>query len=150
MFLGRIFLGHQGPRCRDIPDKNFMQVAFFCCFRHGVAGMSRDLGQHAPDLEKFDIRKLWAAWWTFRILFILFFSVRGRGKRRRRPRRWPGGSVKLKIEGGGGGVFRRGGVGGGRALGECQWGGGGGLNIFFSGPKFPPRLAFRSKRKKRF
>ena len=31
-FLGRIFLGHPGPRCRDIPDKNFMQVAFFCLF----------------------------------------------------------------------------------------------------------------------
>ena len=25
----RIFLGHQGPR--DIPDKNFLQVAFFWC-----------------------------------------------------------------------------------------------------------------------
>ena len=43
-FLGRIFLGHQGPRRRDVPDKNFMQVAFFCCFRQGVAGMSWDLG----------------------------------------------------------------------------------------------------------
>ena len=29
-------------------------------------------------------------WWTFRI-FLIFFSVWGRGKRRRRPRRWPGG-----------------------------------------------------------
>ena len=36
----------------DIPDKNFMQVAFFCCFRQGVAGMSRDLGRDVPDLEK--------------------------------------------------------------------------------------------------
>ena len=27
-FLGGIFLGHPGPRRRDIPDKNFMQVAF--------------------------------------------------------------------------------------------------------------------------
>ena len=50
--LGGIFLGHPGPRRRDIPDKNFMQVAFFCCFRHGVAGMSRDLGRDVPDLEK--------------------------------------------------------------------------------------------------
>ena len=25
----------------------------FCCFRHGVAGMSRDLGQDVPDLENF-------------------------------------------------------------------------------------------------
>ena len=51
-FLGGIFLGHPGPRRRDIPDKNFMQVAFFCCFRQGVAGMSRDLGRDVPDLEK--------------------------------------------------------------------------------------------------
>ena len=26
--LGGIFLGYPGPRRRDIPDKNFMQVAF--------------------------------------------------------------------------------------------------------------------------
>ena len=51
-FLGGIFLGHPGPRRRDIPDKNFMQVAFFCCFRQGVAGMSRDLGRDVPDVEK--------------------------------------------------------------------------------------------------
>ena len=51
---------HPGPRRRDIPDKNFMQVAFFCCFRHGVAGMSRDLGRDVPDLEKLYARKLWA------------------------------------------------------------------------------------------
>ena len=51
-FLGGIFLGHPGPRRRDIPDKNFMQVAFFCCFRQGVAGMFRDLGRDVPDLEK--------------------------------------------------------------------------------------------------
>ena len=50
--LGRIFLGHQGPRRRDIADKTFMEVAFFCCIRHGVAGMSRDLGRDVPDLEK--------------------------------------------------------------------------------------------------
>ena len=59
-FLGGIFLGHPGPRRRDIPDENFMQVAFFCCFRHGVAGMSRDLGRDVPDLEKLYARKLWA------------------------------------------------------------------------------------------
>ena len=58
--LGRIFLGHQGPRRRDIPDKNFMQVAFFCCFRQGAAGMSRDLGRDVPGLEKLSARKLWA------------------------------------------------------------------------------------------
>ena len=57
-FLGGIFLGHPGPRRRDIPEKNFMQVAFFCCFRQGVAGMSRDLGRDVPDLEKLYARKL--------------------------------------------------------------------------------------------
>ena len=59
-FLGRIFLGHPGPRRRDIPNKNFMQVAFFCCFRKGVAGMSPDLGRDVPDLEKLYAGKLWA------------------------------------------------------------------------------------------
>ena len=52
-FLDGIFLGHPGPRRCDIPDKNFMQVAFFCCFRQGVARMSRDLGRDVPDLENF-------------------------------------------------------------------------------------------------
>ena len=37
-----------------------MQVAFFCCFRQGVAGMSQDLGRDVPDLEKLYARKLWA------------------------------------------------------------------------------------------
>ena len=37
-----------------------MQVAFFCCFRQGVAGISRDLGRDVPDLEKLYARKLWA------------------------------------------------------------------------------------------
>ena len=59
-FWVRVFLGHQGPRRWDISDKNFMQVAFFCCFRQGVAGMSRDLGRDVPDLEKLYARKLWA------------------------------------------------------------------------------------------
>ena len=52
-FLGEIFLGHQGPRRQDIPDKAFMQVVFLCCFRQGVAGMSRGLGRDVPDLENF-------------------------------------------------------------------------------------------------
>ena len=51
--LGGIFLGHPRPRRWDIPDRNFMQVAFFCCFRQGVAGMSWDLGRDVPDLENF-------------------------------------------------------------------------------------------------
>ena len=50
--LGRIFLGHQGPTRRDLPDKIFMQGAFFCSFRHGMAGMSRDLRREVPGSEK--------------------------------------------------------------------------------------------------
>ena len=50
--LGGIFLGHPGPRRRDIPNQDFMQKAFFCCFRQGVAGMSRDLGRDVPDFGK--------------------------------------------------------------------------------------------------
>ena len=57
-----------------------------------------------------------------------FFSVRGRGKRRRRPRRWPGGRFSLKIEGGGFCEEES-------WEGEGRWGHvcgeGGGLNIFF-------------------
>ena len=45
-FLGRIFLGHQGPTRRGVPDKSFMQGAFSCCFAHGCpaiwVGTSRD------------------------------------------------------------------------------------------------------------
>ena len=37
-----------------------MQVAFFWCFRQGVAGISRDLGRDIPDLEKLYASKLWA------------------------------------------------------------------------------------------
>ena len=37
-----------------------MQVAFFCCFRQRVAGMSRDLGRNVPDLEKLYASQLWA------------------------------------------------------------------------------------------
>ena len=57
--LDGIFLGHQGPRRRDILDKSFMQVGFFCCFRQGVARMSRDYlvgTRDVPDLAKFHAR----------------------------------------------------------------------------------------------
>ena len=37
-----------------------MQVAFFCGFKQGVAGMSWDLGRDVPDLEKLYARKLCA------------------------------------------------------------------------------------------
>ena len=50
MVLRRMFLGHQGRR--DILDKNFVKMAFFCCSRQGAAEMSRDLGRDVPNLEK--------------------------------------------------------------------------------------------------
>ena len=37
-----------------------MQVAFFCWFTQGVAGMSRYLGRDVLDLEKLYARELWA------------------------------------------------------------------------------------------
>ena len=56
----------QGKRS-NVLDKNFMQVAFFCCFRHGVAGMSRDLGRDVPDLEKLYAKKLWGVAFSYPI-----------------------------------------------------------------------------------
>ena len=54
-FLGRIFLGHQGSRCQDIPDpgcgksrtKTLCARLLFLLFE-GMAGMSRDLGRDVP------------------------------------------------------------------------------------------------------
>ena len=47
-----------------------MQVAFFCCFRQGVAGMSRDLGRDVPDFmqENFGLifRTLKFQGWVFK------------------------------------------------------------------------------------
>ena len=51
-FLGGIFLGHQEPRRRDIPDENFMQVALFCCFRQGMASISPGFGSGRPGIRK--------------------------------------------------------------------------------------------------
>ena len=52
--------GTSGTQTLGHPGQNFMQVAFFCCFRQGMAGMSRHLGRDVPDLEKLYARKLWA------------------------------------------------------------------------------------------
>ena len=61
VFGGQDIPGTPGTQTsRDIPGKSFMRVAFFCCFRQGVAGTSRDLGRDVPDLEKLYARKLWA------------------------------------------------------------------------------------------
>ena len=59
-FGGGYFPGTSGTQTSGYPGQNFMQLAFFCCFRQGVAGMSRDLGRDVPDLEKLYARKLWA------------------------------------------------------------------------------------------
>ena len=56
--FGRDLPEHPGPIRRDIPDKNFTQVAFSVVL-DGVAGMSRDLGRDVLDLEKLYARKLW-------------------------------------------------------------------------------------------
>ena len=56
-----IVLGHQGPTRRDIPDpglgvsraKTLGKVRFFSCFRHGMAGMSSDLGRDVPGQKNF-------------------------------------------------------------------------------------------------
>ena len=55
---------------------------------------------------------------------FFFLSVRGRGKGRKRPSRWRGGGLLLKIEGGGG-LFEEEGAGG-QVLRGCPQGGGGG------------------------
>ena len=82
-FLGGIFLGHPGPRRRVIPDKNLMQVAFVCCFRQGVAGMSRDLGRDVPDLENSMQKNCGLSFRTlifFRIYYVYRRSYRYRLK----------------------------------------------------------------------
>ena len=50
--FGLEFLGHQGPRRRDIRDKNFMRVAFVCCFRQGVAEDVSGFGLGRPKICK--------------------------------------------------------------------------------------------------
>ena len=56
---GRDIPGTSGTQTSGYPGQNFMQVVFFCCFKQGVAGMSRDLGQDVPDLDKLYARELW-------------------------------------------------------------------------------------------
>ena len=59
--FGRDIPGTSGAQTSAYPgQKLYAAVAFFCCFRQGVAGMSRDLGRDVPDLEKLYARKLWA------------------------------------------------------------------------------------------
>ena len=82
-------------------------------------------------------------WWTFRIFF--FFSARGREVGVRGAGRGVGAIFNGKSQEGGllGGWGR-----GAEGPWECLWGilrGGGALNIFFSGPKFPPSLPSRPK-----
>ena len=64
--LGGMFLGHQGPRHRDIPDpspetsRTKILCEVVCCFTQGMAGISRDLGRDILGTEKLNARKLWA------------------------------------------------------------------------------------------
>ena len=76
-----------------------------------------------------------SSWWTFRIFFI--FSARGRGRGRGARKGLGGVSFLLTIPGGGSPRTEE--EGGGRGAGMVSAGnlGGGGLNIFFSGPKCP-------------
>ena len=67
------------------------------------------------------------AWRTFR----LFFSVRGRGRGRRRPSRWRRGWLFTDNRGGGG--IRGGGVGVQAPRGGCLQGAGGGAKYYFWG-----------------
>ena len=85
--FGRDIPGTSGTqtraRRRDIPDKNFMQVAFFCCFRQRVAGMSRYLGRDVPDLEKLYAGKLWAdfSYPSFTLLLLVLQNTAQWGNR---------------------------------------------------------------------
>ena len=70
---------------------------------------------------------------------LFYFFLFGGGKREEASEEVAGGPVSMKNRGRGGGVPRRR-RGRGRAPWECLRGKrGGGLNIFFSGPKCPPR-----------
>ena len=88
--------------------------------------------------------ELTLAWWTFRIFFIFFLLAFGQGGVSQRC--WEGGGADFffgRIQEGG--SFRREGPKGRsgclRRIGEF-WGGGGGVNFFFSGPKCPPSKEF--------
>ena len=69
---------------------------------------------------------------------IFYFFLLGSG--RESPRRWEWGRDDVLFKIPGGGVSQAGGGGGGRGreVFAGNWGGGRGLNILFSGPKFPP------------
>ena len=51
-----------------VRDKNLMQGAFFCCFRQGMAGMSRDFGRDVQGQEKLYARKLGPQFGTYLLL----------------------------------------------------------------------------------
>ena len=78
--------------------------------------------------------KVLVTWWTFRIFFICL----GRGKDPKGESEAPGGGDWLLIENSTEGGFL-GAEGAGGCLQRTGEFGGGGVNIFFSGPKRPPR-----------
>ena len=69
--------------------------------------------------------------------FFLIFSARGEGGSRGAGGRW--GIVFFYLEAQEGGLEDERGRGAGRVS-AANWGIGGGLNFFFSGPKCPPRV----------
>ena len=58
--FGGIFLGHPGPRHRDIPDKNFVQVAFSVVLDREWPGYPGLWVGTSRIWKKFYARKLWA------------------------------------------------------------------------------------------
>ena len=58
--FGRDIPGTSGTQTSGYPGQKLYASGLFCCFRQGVAGMSRDLGRDVPDLEKLYARRLWA------------------------------------------------------------------------------------------
>ena len=70
--FGQDVPGTSGTQTSGYPgQKLYASGLFFCCFRHGVAGMSWDLGRDVPNLEKLYAGKLWA---DFSFPIINYFS----------------------------------------------------------------------------
>ena len=83
--------------------------------------------------------KIAKTWWTFRICFSFFLLREGKGESKASGR--GGGSIFIEKSRKGAGVLQEGeGLRGREGVcGELGNLGGGGANIFFSGPKCPPR-----------
>ena len=112
------------------PEKRGIFCSFLLIFKIRSCTVRSDLKNKIP---RFSGKNLGGRFGNF-----LFFFCSGAGEKEEASKEVAG-RFLIKNRGRGGG-FRGGGVGGGRALGECLWGEGGGANFFFSGPKFPPSI----------